>query len=356
MLHLSDTFVLSAGTVAIDLSKDLVLVLYSPRISKYFLPKGRKDIHESLHDAAIRETLEESGYHVQLLAHNLPTNATHANSWPEAEPNPNTAKAETPPGPHDGTSRLPPRSSAPPPGPAPAGVLSDRNNNSPVRSDQRAPAALPLETGGQQQPSSADQRHVEPIAVQQRTYENSYKIIFWYLAEVDSEQMPVEGAREAWEDYEVRWMGAEEAVGKMSREEDGRIIEWALKGAGGVRAERNIVSGAGGNPFSASVSSFRLIPGGILIPAPFPIAPNLLTPTSTTSTLALAKAIAGTIHTPQLHRIPGQANFPIFAPQVVLGQTRRPARGGSSGIPWEPWSSDDGKREARIQFYVPVRE
>ena len=73
-LNLSHEFVLSAGTVSIDLSKNLVLILYHCPTGKFSLPKGRKNAGESLENAAIRETMEESGYKCTLLNHSLPTN------------------------------------------------------------------------------------------------------------------------------------------------------------------------------------------------------------------------------------------------------------------------------------------
>ncbi|PGH36339.1 hypothetical protein GX50_00844 [[Emmonsia] crescens] len=72
-LHFSEEFVISCGTVSIDLAKDLVLVLYCRTRRQYHLPKGRKNVSESLEDAAIRETFEESGYKCRILPHNLVT-------------------------------------------------------------------------------------------------------------------------------------------------------------------------------------------------------------------------------------------------------------------------------------------
>jgi ADP-ribose pyrophosphatase YjhB (NUDIX family) len=75
VLDFSDSFVLSSGTVSIDYSKGLVLLLYYPPKREYLLPKGRKNIGESLQDAAVRETKEESGYKCHLLQHDIPTKA-----------------------------------------------------------------------------------------------------------------------------------------------------------------------------------------------------------------------------------------------------------------------------------------
>ncbi|EEH08791.1 conserved hypothetical protein [Histoplasma capsulatum G186AR] len=72
-LHFSDGFVIGCGTVCIDLTKDLVLLLYCRIRRQYHLPKGRKNVGESLEDAAVRETFEESGYKCRILPHNLVT-------------------------------------------------------------------------------------------------------------------------------------------------------------------------------------------------------------------------------------------------------------------------------------------
>lgn len=59
--------------------------------------------------------------------------------------------------------------------------------------------------------------------------------------------------------------------------------------------------------------------------------PRIMLTLSDMSTLAFARPIAGTTHSPQLHCIPCQANLPILAPQDELGQVRRPDKGASSG-------------------------
>ena len=78
VLDFSEEFVLSAGTIPIDTTKNLILCLYSRSKSEYMLPKGRKNIGETLEAAATRETFEETGYECRILQHNLPTKATGA--------------------------------------------------------------------------------------------------------------------------------------------------------------------------------------------------------------------------------------------------------------------------------------
>ncbi|KAF7321096.1 Nudix hydrolase domain-containing protein [Mycena chlorophos] len=68
-------FMLGAGMVIFQEDTLRVVVCYEPQENKWFLPKGRKDVGESLEDAALREAYEESGYRVASLP--LFTN-THA--------------------------------------------------------------------------------------------------------------------------------------------------------------------------------------------------------------------------------------------------------------------------------------
>lgn len=64
----STAFIESAGTVLFHLSTNQICLLrYKTGKEKYLLPKGRRNIAENRHDAAIRETAEETGYKCQLL-------------------------------------------------------------------------------------------------------------------------------------------------------------------------------------------------------------------------------------------------------------------------------------------------
>lgn len=68
--HKSDEIIVSCGTVTINKaegSQPRVLVVYNNRIGIYQLPKGRKNIGEGHLDAAIRETMEETGIAVRPL-------------------------------------------------------------------------------------------------------------------------------------------------------------------------------------------------------------------------------------------------------------------------------------------------
>jgi 8-oxo-dGTP pyrophosphatase MutT (NUDIX family) len=78
-LHHASNFVISCGTVTLDLqqSKALLIRWRNPAGGvELMLPKGRKNIGETLKDAALRETLEETGYEASLIPLPVPTLAT----------------------------------------------------------------------------------------------------------------------------------------------------------------------------------------------------------------------------------------------------------------------------------------
>ncbi|KAF7373628.1 Nudix hydrolase domain-containing protein [Mycena sanguinolenta] len=60
-------FLLGAGMVVIQPATTKVVVLYESEKKYWFLPKGRKDVGESLEQTALREAYEESGYQVEFL-------------------------------------------------------------------------------------------------------------------------------------------------------------------------------------------------------------------------------------------------------------------------------------------------
>lgn len=80
-------------------------------------------------------------------------------------------------------------------------------------------------------------------------------------------------------------------------------------------------------PFSLSIVPLPLIPGGNLIP---PLPPSTLFPIVASSHLPFNKLKAGQTHTPQLHRIPCQAYFPIWALHFWFGHSSLPDKFPSS--------------------------
>ncbi|KAI9058780.1 hypothetical protein FKP32DRAFT_1547764, partial [Trametes sanguinea] len=81
-LWFASDFMLGAGMVIIQPSTEKIVLLSEqqpqppPQVyTSWFLPKGRKDVGESLEEAALREAYEESGYRVSFLPLLAPTNA-----------------------------------------------------------------------------------------------------------------------------------------------------------------------------------------------------------------------------------------------------------------------------------------
>ena len=153
LLDFSEDFVLSSGTVPIDIPRGLVLLLIDRPRREYMLPKGKKNVGETLEAAAMRETTEESGFECRLFEHTLPSNAQ----------------------------------------------------------------------------GLEDSYHTEPIAVQQRMNEGFRKIIFWYIAEVDSCSQRMSDRQEDWEFFDVEWVPMADAVLRCSYADDRRIVEKALE-------------------------------------------------------------------------------------------------------------------------------
>ncbi|KAK3330893.1 NUDIX hydrolase domain-like protein [Apodospora peruviana] len=72
----ASALVMSCGTVTFDLARGKVLLIWNDRYSIHQLPKGRRNIDESMLTAALRETYEETGIHVKPLQLDIATRAT----------------------------------------------------------------------------------------------------------------------------------------------------------------------------------------------------------------------------------------------------------------------------------------
>jgi len=64
-MFVSENFMLGAGVVIIQPSSGKVVIVQDG--DHWFLPKGRKDLGESIEHAALREAYEESGYRCEFL-------------------------------------------------------------------------------------------------------------------------------------------------------------------------------------------------------------------------------------------------------------------------------------------------
>ncbi|EPE35337.1 Nudix [Glarea lozoyensis ATCC 20868] len=152
--HFSDQFVISCGTVTLDLAARKVLILLWRKNGEYLLPKGRKDIGEDIQMTALRETFEESGYKCKLLPHKFPTLATSGSTGEAIEHR---------------------------------------------------------------------QATTEPFAVSQRPSGGKLKIIFWYLAHVDSTETKTQDTQMEDEDFDTVWVDEGKVLDTLTWEDD-RIV------------------------------------------------------------------------------------------------------------------------------------
>lgn len=75
-LFFSNQFAISCGTVSVDWRDSKILLIRSRVSGEHMLPKGRKDVGETLEETAKRETFEETGISVKLRLVGIYTLAT----------------------------------------------------------------------------------------------------------------------------------------------------------------------------------------------------------------------------------------------------------------------------------------
>ncbi|WEW61330.1 hypothetical protein PRK78_006820 [Emydomyces testavorans] len=164
-LHFSHSFVISCGTISVDLAHNKVLLIYFRTAGEYLLPKGRKNIGETLEQAALRETFEETGHQVELLSLAIQTLATVGDSASPAE--------------------------------------DDKEKDRPVTE----PVAV----------------------TQRVTKEGVLKIIFWFAASGDSTERPKEGTQQEDEQFDAVWVPCCDVLGTLSFDDDRQIAEKVLQ-------------------------------------------------------------------------------------------------------------------------------
>ncbi|KAH9477111.1 Diadenosine hexaphosphate hydrolase [Psilocybe cubensis] len=71
-------FMVGVGMVIIQQKTEKIVLLYSSKWKYYFFPRGRKDVGETLQQAALREAYEESGYRVDFMPLAIPTRQPHS--------------------------------------------------------------------------------------------------------------------------------------------------------------------------------------------------------------------------------------------------------------------------------------
>jgi 8-oxo-dGTP pyrophosphatase MutT (NUDIX family) len=177
-LHLAPSFVISCGTITLDIEERKILLIRWLTTNEILFAKGRKDIGATLEATAVRETYEETGLRATLL----PTSAPTRQTW-SREHRARIEKAEN--------------------------------------------ASLPTTTpAGDVDPA---QLHTEAIAVHQRiTSEGVLKIIFWYIAEGDSTAVPDEDTKEADEDFENIWADWDAIDSTLTFEDDRVLAKYVL--------------------------------------------------------------------------------------------------------------------------------
>lgn len=78
--HLAGHFVISSGSTLFRREAGTgelqLCILHQPRKQKYILPKGRKDYGETIEDACLRETYEETGFPCEFVPLRMATRAT----------------------------------------------------------------------------------------------------------------------------------------------------------------------------------------------------------------------------------------------------------------------------------------
>lgn len=183
--HLSSNFVISCGTITLDLRHRKILLLKWRPFNEILLPKGRKDINESRETAALRETYEETGLRVDIL----PTNAKTLQTVPRMQSKWTAGQEVT-------------------------------GRDATTTTTTANPATETLENRG---------IHKEPIAVQHRiTSTGVLKIIFWYAATGDSEAVPDEGTQDEGEDFENLWVEWEGIDAALTWEDDRTLAKYVV--------------------------------------------------------------------------------------------------------------------------------
>lgn len=164
----SRNLMIACGCVPVDPIRKKIAIIHDVHTGFTQLPKGRKNIGEDLHEAALRETFEETGIRFTSMPLKIATRATPAK------------ELDIPIGVFDITSEL--------------------YNN---------------------EPSS--------VCVYKCRHTMAFKIVFWFAAAGSCLDQPVQDTKESWEDsLQLEWVDARDASGRMSAKSDENVIEKVL--------------------------------------------------------------------------------------------------------------------------------
>jgi 8-oxo-dGTP pyrophosphatase MutT (NUDIX family) len=162
--YTSEAFVESAGAILFRLSSQEVCVIYHKKHKEYLLAKGRRNCGETRQAAALREVTEETGFSCRLLPLNMFTRAP-----PEVE-----------------TEQL---------------------------GDQ--PRFYP--------------GICEPFTLQlRRLGDSNVKLIWWFVAAVEEEEIPVERNEEDKEKFDVKFYKYTDVLEKLTFQMDRDLVKTAI--------------------------------------------------------------------------------------------------------------------------------
>ncbi|EFY85260.1 NUDIX domain-containing protein [Metarhizium acridum CQMa 102] len=188
------------GCVIIDPTLRKVAFIHDPSTGINQLPKGRKNIGEDIHAAALREAREETGLHVAPLPLKGLTRAT-----PTAQMLGQLVHEE--------------------------GVAADAAGEDEEGGDVWEDVDEEGTNTERASGLTGWAHHCEPIGITTYRCETTlaFKIIFWYAAQADSLEDPRRDTKERWEQqYELKWVDAKRASTHTTFKADGQAMEKAL--------------------------------------------------------------------------------------------------------------------------------
>ena len=170
----SADLMISCGCVPVDLAARKIAILHDSESGITQLPKGRKNIGEDLHAAALRETHEETGIAFAALPLKVATRAT---------PTPDMMSQVT------------------------------------------------LDAEGRSEDVTTAIASCEPSAITHHRCSGTlaFKLCVWFAAQGDSTATPATDTREPWEQgLGVEWVDAQAASARMTFKADGEVVEKVL--------------------------------------------------------------------------------------------------------------------------------
>lgn len=165
---------ISCGCVPVDPITKKIAIIFDRESGFTQLPKGRKNIYEDLLAAAVRETCEETGLSFSPMPLKVATRAT-----PTAE-------------------------------------MMDKDKS--------------MSVGPNGLTEGFPNCEASSVCIYRCRTTQCLKMVFWFAAQGDSNQMPDTSRRETWEQgFEIQWVDAREAASRMDTAADASVIEKVLE-------------------------------------------------------------------------------------------------------------------------------